>query len=107
METLPSPISSEHIGAAIIFYNQNHIAFAPVLYYLYKEQTYLGSLKIDLYLGLFEEPNCELNSIKSYNIWSSTAVALLFCLELFLKLSAQLYNLLILKQLQILFVFQA
>lgn len=67
MVTLPSPKSSEQIGAAITFFIQTHITFAPVLYYLYKKQTYRGSLKIDLYLGLFEEQNCDLNSIMSYN----------------------------------------
>lgn len=62
---------------------------------IYEEQPYQGSLKKDLYLGLFVEQNCKLDSIKSYNNWLSTAVALLFRLELFLKLSAQLNNLLI------------
>ena len=62
------------------FFTQSYCLCACFIDYLYKEHTYLESLKIDLYLGLLEEHNCELHLIKSYNTRSSTAVSLLFCL---------------------------
>ncbi len=57
-------------------------------YYLSKEHTYPGSLKIDLYLGFFEEQNYKLNSTKSYSTWSCIAVALLFCLGLIFQFTS-------------------